>query len=305
MNRRFILAGVIVSVLMIAGAWLVKPVIGAYVWKVRSGVQELPLSGETIGYRDFGQGSPAIVIASGMSVHMENYYDLQRRLSKITRVISYDRPGIGYSTYNKDPRTLDYIDRDMQEFLHTLGVPPPYILIGHSLGGHIIRYFADRHPEEVAGLVFLDAPPEDWPRYIRNTWSKQEIKDYFVWWNPSHTEPGKAELEERLAYETNCDMIRGVKIPSDIPVLMFTGNNYGHFRKSDPSESEDRKNWAVMQAAMLDGVKDAKQLVNWNVGHMMHRDDPEWVESEIQAFIRKVRAKLAAQSNPVMERQSE
>jgi pimeloyl-ACP methyl ester carboxylesterase len=294
MNRRQVLAGLATVAMGSAAAWMAKPVLVPRYRKWRSSVRELPLSRKRIAYRDFGEGRPAVVIASGMSVHMENYYDLQRRLAEVTRVISFDRPGIGYSAYNKEPRTLDYIDRDMREFLHALGVPPPYILVGHSLGGHIIRYYADRHPDEVAGLVFLDHPHEDWFRYIRGTWSEEQIREYFVWWNPVETEPGSANLEERRAYEANCDMIRGVAIPPDVPVLMFTADNAGHYRKSAPGQAEDRSKWVEMQASLLVGVKDAKHIVNLEVGHMLHRDRPEWVASEIGAFIRKVRAQTAA-----------
>lgn len=258
--------------------------------KWRTGVKEVPLAGATIAYRDIGEGSPVAVIITGMDCRQDSYYELQRGLSKTTRVLAYDRPGLGYSTGNSDAPTLDIIDRDLEAFLKVLHVPPPYLLIGHSLGGHIIRYYADKHPKKVAGLVFLDAPHEDWFRHIRETWSKQDSDAYFVWWKQRYESDG-TEAVERPYYEKNCDMVRGVKIDPDIPVLMFTGNNEGHFAKTSPAKERDRQLWADMQAEFLVGVKDAKQIVDWEVGHFVHDDKPEMVLHEIGSFIERIRAK--------------
>ena len=181
MNKRSVLAVVAVLSLLVAGAiaaHFARPTLGLYYGEWRSGVKDLPYAGGTVSYRDFGSGGPAVVIVSGMSVHKDSYYDLVKKLAEETRVVSFDRPGIGGSTPNSEPRTLPYIDKDLRGILKALKVPPPYILVGHSLGGHIIRYYAHRHPGEVAGLIYLDAPHEDWPRYIRKTWSPEEVKEY-------------------------------------------------------------------------------------------------------------------------------
>src|SRR5690606_39029951 len=124
--------------------------------KWRTGTKEVSIGKATLSYRDSGSGGPAVVIISGMACHKDSYYALHKSLAKTTRVVSYDRPGLGDSTPTNEPRTLEYIDADLVAFLDARQVPPPYVLIGHSLGGHIIRYFADKHTAEVAGLVFID-----------------------------------------------------------------------------------------------------------------------------------------------------
>jgi len=289
MNKRSALAIVVAVALLVVAAVVARPILGRYYWQWRSGVQALPYAGGTVSYRDLGSGAPVVVIVNGMAVTMDSYYGLQKSLSSEARVIAFDRPGIARSTPNAEPRTLPYIDKDMKAVLQALKAPPPYILVGHSLGGHIIRYYADRHPGEVAGLVYLDAPHEDWPRYIRETWSPEEVETYFKWWSPENEDFEGVPQEEMLAYETNCDLIRGVLNPPDVPALMFTGNNSGHFRKTSPGKELDRKHWEETQASMLAGVHDKRQLVDWSVGHMMYKDKPEWVASEIKTFIRKVR----------------
>ena len=154
LNKRWILAVPAVVAALAVAAHFARPALGLYYWEWRSGVQDLPYAGGTVSYRDLGSGEPIVVIVSGMSVKKDNYYELQRRLSSEARIISYDRPGIGGSTPNSEPRTLPYIDKDMKAILEGLGATPPYILIGHSLGGHIVRYYVHQHPGEVAGVVY-------------------------------------------------------------------------------------------------------------------------------------------------------
>lgn len=294
MNKRFWLGALVLGVVAGIAVALAYPLWYPHFWKWRSNLRETPLAGAVVSYRDFGTGSPTLVIISGMSVPKDSYYRLQKELSAKTRVISYDRPGIGDSTPNAQPRTLDYIDKDLKALLANLNVPPPYILVGHSLGGHIIRYYAARHPDEVAGLVFLDAPHEDWFDTVRRTWSQEEADAYFQWWTASNPDYAGVRLEEMLTYARNCDMIRGVGIPPDTPVLMFTGSNYGHFRKSPEGLEEDRRNWAALQASLLDDVKDKKLLVDMQLSHWLFQEKTEWVVSEIDQFVDRVRARQPA-----------
>jgi len=294
LRNKKLLAGL--AVLAAAGVLLVQFVVRPYAYKVRSHVREIDIPGAAIAYRDLGAGSPTVVIISGMACAMDGYHLLQQSLSDVTRVIAYDRPGLGFSEPNVDPRTLDVIDRDMKNVLAALDAPPPYVLIGHSLGGHVVRYYAHKHPGEVIGMVFLDHPHEDWFRYIRKTWSPEETRKYFEWWTPENEGFTGVSLEEMLTYEKNCDMVRGIEIAPDMSVLMFTGNNYGHFRKESPGKEADREAWASMQASLLAGVEDAKQIIDWDAGHMFHKDKPEMVEREIEKFIAQLREKTKATS---------
>jgi pimeloyl-ACP methyl ester carboxylesterase len=295
LRNKKVLAGL--ALLGVVGLLLAQFVLRPYVYKLRSGVREIDIPGAAIAYRDLGKGSPVVVIVSGMACAMDGYHVLQKSLSDVTRVIAYDRPGLGFSEPNVDSRKLDVIDRDMKNVLKALDAPPPYVLIGHSLGGHIIRYYADKHPGEVAGLVFIDHPHEDWFRYIRKTWTPEESKNYFKWWAPDNEGFTGVPLEEMLTYENNCDMVRGIKIDPDISALMFTGNNYGHFRKSSPGKDLDREQWASMQGSLLEGVKDARHIVDWDAGHMLHKDKPEIVEREIEKFVLHLREKAKATSS--------
>jgi pimeloyl-ACP methyl ester carboxylesterase len=83
--------------------------------------------------------------------------NIQRELAKEASVIAYDRAGFGWSSPARGPRTLENVVADLHSVLREAHHPPPYLLVGHSYGGLIVRLFAKRYPELVSGLVLVDA----------------------------------------------------------------------------------------------------------------------------------------------------
>jgi pimeloyl-ACP methyl ester carboxylesterase len=80
-------------------------------------------------------------------------------------VASYDRGGLGWSERCRRPRTLEQITRELESLLRAAEIGPPYVLVGHSFGGLVIRAFAHERPDQVAGLVFVDPVSiETWAR---------------------------------------------------------------------------------------------------------------------------------------------
>ncbi|MEU0877387.1 alpha/beta hydrolase [Lentzea sp. NPDC005914] len=105
-----------------------------------------------------GEGpGPLVVFEAGMSAPASSWVHTQREVSARYRTLSYDRAGYGGSDVDTHDRTLDRIVDDLTALLDVLGENDPVVLVGHSWGGPIIRVFADRHPDRVAGMVFVDA----------------------------------------------------------------------------------------------------------------------------------------------------
>ncbi len=282
MNSRVVVfVGIVLVLLALISYFLFRPVL-INLLKDQTSVS---ISSANISVRDHGVGKPVVVIIHSMGGRKDNYLKLQKALSAHTRVISYDRPGLGYSSENTEARTLDVIEKDLNELLASMQVPPPYLLVGHSLGGHVIRYYADRHPDSVAGLVFLDTLHEDWNQYVKDSWSAKDQERPQKFWDVNNPRFTGVRREEKSAFEENSDMVRGLKIPKDIPVLIFTsGNSFNHFRRDEQLFEVDRKKWVDMQASLLDGVVNGKQIVDPDMTHWLQEDKPDYISDEIVKF---------------------
>jgi len=110
-----------------------------------------------------GEGAPTVILDSASLDTVSGWYWIIEEISPSTRVVAYDRPGLGWSDLGPEPRDVDTNAAQLHAVLHSLDIPPPYILVGHSLGGLFVRGFEGLHPEEVAGMVLIEATHPDFP----------------------------------------------------------------------------------------------------------------------------------------------
>jgi pimeloyl-ACP methyl ester carboxylesterase len=118
-------------------------------------------SGRRLNIYCTGRGSPTVIFDSGLGDGTRVWGLIQPAIAKHARACSYDRAGLGFS----DPPTrlstsANAVD-DLHRLLHDAHVKPPYVLVGHSLGGMNMKLYAETHLSEVAGLVFVDPSHED------------------------------------------------------------------------------------------------------------------------------------------------
>jgi pimeloyl-ACP methyl ester carboxylesterase len=117
------------------------------------------------GYRlnlySIGAGHPSVVLIAGAGDFSFDWSLVQDRISTFTRVCSYDRAGLARSDPGPTPRTMRQDAYELHLLLQKAGIPGPYILVGHSIGGLIARVFAEHYPNDVAGMVLVDPTHED------------------------------------------------------------------------------------------------------------------------------------------------
>jgi len=104
-----------------------------------------------------GSGSPTLVLESGLGDDFLTWSRVQPELAKVTRVCSYDRPGLGWSEDRPGPRDSNTAAARLHSLLQAADISGPLVLVGHSLGGINVRDFATQFPEAVQGLVFFDS----------------------------------------------------------------------------------------------------------------------------------------------------
>ena len=103
-----------------------------------------------------GEGSPTIVLSSGLGDDFTSWAKVQPALSRQTRVCSYDRAGFGWSESRPGVQDANAISAQLHQLIGAAAVQRPFVLVGHSISGIYLRSYAAHYPDDLAGLVFVD-----------------------------------------------------------------------------------------------------------------------------------------------------
>jgi pimeloyl-ACP methyl ester carboxylesterase len=110
-----------------------------------------------------GSGSPAVILDAALGGSSISWTLVQPAIAARTQVCSYDRAGLGWSDAGPMPRTAGRVAGELRNLLESASIAPPFVLVGHSYGGFVMRIFTARYRKDVAGLILVDpAHPEDW-----------------------------------------------------------------------------------------------------------------------------------------------
>lgn len=259
----------------------------------------------TIGIEDRKAGQPVVVFESGYGTPMDNWDRVLPGVSKLAPLITYDRPGIGKSEADNEMPTIKNVSDKLISLLSQLHINPPYILVGHSLGGVYVRGFANYYPDVLAGLVIID--PADF------TENNQNIRDYYEVLNldnlrvdsiitsfidkradrnknapRSIREEGEVLAELR---ETEFKEIHAQKLPN-IPTHIITG---GRFDMPKEMRSNMYDEEALFRSKMrhrvarwtdvIQSVDKGMIFYSSDAGHFVHYDDPELVIASISIVL--------------------
>jgi len=111
-----------------------------------------------------GSSGPTVLFEAGIAATNLNWFHIQEKVSRFASTASYDRSGLGWSSPCRTARTPGNIATELHRLLEEAGIKPPYILVGHSFGGLVMRRFALNYPEEVTSVVLVDPMRcEEWP----------------------------------------------------------------------------------------------------------------------------------------------
>lgn len=158
-RRQFMMLSGFVALLELGGATA-----GAEQPAETLGVEMIELDGTTIrvltlGLEDRGQRAPVVVFEAGATHSLDVWANVLPEVAASAAVVAYDRAGLGRSEWDGETPTPLHVSTRLRRLLKEVGAEPPYVLVGHSWGGVLARYFAGNHPSEMAGLVFVDPGP--------------------------------------------------------------------------------------------------------------------------------------------------
>ena len=274
-------------------------------------------AGRTMYVERRGSGAPAVVLVSGMDAAADLWDRAGPPAARVfpavaafTRVYAYDRPGTprgdgspSRSDAVAQPTTPRDAVSDLRAVLQAIEAPAPYVLVGHSYGGLIVRLYASTYPDDVAGMVLVDifsdglrdamTPPE-WEIWKRaNARLASDIAAY-------------PDLE-RTDYDAAIDQIKAAPPLRPIPLVVLSADaqygpalpamiDAGDLPPDTPRDFGyvvDRAN-RIAQAKLATLVPGAKHLTQTHSGHNMMIDQPQLVTDAIREVVQAVRERRSA-----------
>jgi pimeloyl-ACP methyl ester carboxylesterase len=219
--------------------------------------------------------SPVVVFQSGLGDGMSAWSAVLQRLPSDVGTFSYDRPGYGDSSSNLGDRDPCAIARELHELLRVADVRPPYVLVGHSLGGLYQYVFAKLYPREASAILLVDAThPEHWENMQRRTPNTAAVVRGLR--AVAFSETQKREFDAQAV------CISGLQMKDTPPIsarLLLRG-------KADPTESAEfqamSRELASRWSELLPGVTMSRIE---GAGHYIQRDKPELVATEIGVLV--------------------
>ncbi|MBX2869852.1 MAG: alpha/beta hydrolase [Acidiferrobacterales bacterium] len=266
-----------------------------------------------------GQGQPTILLEAGLGGNSLEWHPVQTSLAKHSRVCSYDRPGYGWSEIATSPRNARTISRELQSLLEATGESGPYILVGHSFGGHIVRLYANEFSESVAGIVLLDASHERLFDFLKTSGSSMlvtikapqfyqptvpvnlpvELKPTFKRL-VNRSETKETVQNETFYFRRSAEEVKWFPSLPTVPVSVISRGNAIKSSKdsqsspdSDGKESKSSsisKRWMTMQRDLHRRLSDSKHIIAAKSGHFPHLDEPTLVAEAILSIVQKIRA---------------
>ena len=250
----------------------------------------IDVGGRRLALTCSGRGSPVVVLETGLGAESNEWATVQRAIQVLTRVCSYDRAGRGTSDRASSPRNAAEMVDDLHQLLVAAEVTGPYVLVGQSFGGLLMRLYASRYRDEVAGLVLVDPMHEDQfdvfgemfpPPTPADPLALQQTRAF---WTGGWRKPGSTQ--ERVDLVSSIAQVRRVVSLGDIPLHVITAGTFLN-QSLIPSarRMELQRRWEDLHKQFLTLSSRATQSIVHASGHFVQRDDPQVVIDAIRAVI--------------------
>lgn len=223
-------------------------------------------------------GCPTVIFEAGLGDDSEVWRNIQNNVSCLTSTLSYDRAGIGKSEVGFTPRSAEDIVKDLFHLLTKLSLNPPFILVGHSFGGLVMRLFASTYPNLIAGMILVDAVPENKEEHFEKV-----LPDHLKIRNREYLE--NPELNpEKIDKVVSYKQILNRKRIFDFPMTIITRGQPDIARGDWPNE-EILKIEQELQSEFLQLSRNSKRIIATKSGHYIQEDEPELVIDAIRELI--------------------
>jgi pimeloyl-ACP methyl ester carboxylesterase len=252
-----------------------------------------------------GSGSPTVVIVAGAGDWSTTWGGVvQPEVAKVTRVCTYDRAGLGWSEASPLSSDVAQFAKELHTLLQNANVPGPYVMLGHSLGGFVVRIFAHDYASEVAGVVLIDSMN---PKQVSQSLSNSLAQQYSLQavlarfgigrllvklpsiapsmpageeaYYPFYIRSGslQASAKEYRGLPASAAEAAAVKTFGDLPLIVLT------------AKLNELPGWPEWQTELLQLSSNSQHLFAENSGHTIQRDEPQAAVAAILQMVQQVR----------------
>jgi len=263
--RRFTVALVLVA---LVGSWMAV----AFAKQTQEALPRMvDAGGHRLRMAVLGTGSPTVVFEQFGPMPLEGWAEIQRRTARFTRAVTYDHAGFTGSETGPKPRDAQRVARELHTALRNAGIPPPYLMVGHSFGGPYCRVFAGLFPNEVAGLVLIDPSQEEFFDWLKVRLPKMN----------RITDQERAEQGEWGCAPESLEQARR-SVPPPVPITVMTGAKLptALHRITMPHWIAAHRDWVVRQPT-------ARHIITTNSGHGIPLEEPELVMETIRNAVQQ------------------
>jgi pimeloyl-ACP methyl ester carboxylesterase len=238
----------------------------------------LDATGVTLHIRCDGDrkpGAPMVLLEAGAGNSAKTWNDVFAPIAQFARVCAYDRPGLGTSAHTPQPRRPLDIIATLHALLGKAGERAPYVMVGHSWGGEIVRLYATQYPAEVVGLVLIDSSHEEQvKRFAAIAPAARDGNAARPSAASSTPPPEQADLET-MGLELS-------KRPwhATIPLVVLTRTP-----PADPQADPRGQVWQELQRELATRSPQGEQIVAQKSGHYIQNDEPPLVINAVHRVV--------------------
>jgi pimeloyl-ACP methyl ester carboxylesterase len=240
------------------------------------GSHNAELSGVSYSIAQSGTGNPVVVFENGLASHKEVWNSVAPEIAKTNTVFTYDRTGQGGSSSSNEPRKGSHIVEELRSLLKAQGLQPPYVLVGHSLGGLYMQLYARKYPQEVSGLVLVDSTH---PLHFANEGApeKRSILSRAVvavgMWGNTH--------EEYLNIaETGKEVLGLAPLRAEMPAIILIAPQTSPDSKDVSLNRDNDLRWDFAK------LYPHAQVRETHTGHNVHGENPQLVAQAILEVVK-------------------
>lgn len=235
------------------------------------------VGGYKLFFLSMGINQPTVILESGFgNGGTESGWDVvQKKVQSFAQVLLYDRAGLGQSESGTKPRSTVQIANELHTLLDSAKINPPYILVGHSMGGLHIQVFAKLFPNEVAAMVFVDPTPKE----LADTLSTTAINNLI-----SQGAPQGVLDEAAEGLNVSIPVFKSLPTLPNVPVVVLTSSFTGE-GGVEKSQWDELNNY---HQKLSEEVSDGTHIVATNSGHYIQINEPTLVIDAIESVYNKV-----------------